>query len=478
MIYEFKNGFKVDFTQIYHETAISSKDLIENKKVIAGAAEKMNDIRKSGLLPGHTSKDGALERVLFPTLVRPDARRMERLIRMAEMGKEKYDTAVSFGIGGSYLGNQVLFDLFCGPHWNQKNKKDRKGCPRLYFSGNNLDPESTTDLITELLRQKKGYQAQKQSYRALLIVISKSGQTVDTMVPFFVVREALDNAGIEYDVWAVTSPDQGKEATLLGNLANQENWPRFEVPDGVGGRFSVFSEVGLVTAALTGVDIEEFIAGALEMEESSQSLSWEENPALLNGALKWLSATRYDKWVEIFMPYGASLKSTAEWYVQLAAESLGKRNKISGEKIEYGRTPVVAVGTTDMHAQTQAHQDGRRDKIIQFIGVKEWRQDAKVPVLSEKLAAFSHWSGLHLGDALEAARKANEKALANDDRWSSTLFLPTINPYHVGSLLYFLMLSVVYEGLMAEVDPFDQPGVEAYKKIMDGFLKELNSRSN
>ena len=141
MIYEFKNGFKVDFSNIYHETAISSKDIVEQEAVISGAAEKMNDIRRSGMLSGHVSKDGALERVLFPTLVRPDGRRMERLLRMAEMGKDKYDTAVSFGIGGSYLGNQVLFDLFCGPYWNQKSKRERKGCPRLYFSGNNLDFE-------------------------------------------------------------------------------------------------------------------------------------------------------------------------------------------------------------------------------------------------------------------------------------------------------------------------------------------------
>ena len=295
------------------------------------------------------------------------------------------------------------------------------------------------------------------------------------MAPFFAVQEALDHANIEYDVWAVTSPEEGEEETLLGKLADLEKWPRFEVPDGVGGRFSVFSEVGLVTAALTGVDVEEFIAGALEMEEATQSLKWEENPALLNGALKWLGATRYEKWVEIFMPYGASLKSTAEWYVQLAAESLGKRNKISGEKIEYGRTPVVAVGTTDMHSQTQAHQDGRRDKVVQFVAVKEWRQDIKLPKLSENRKDFSNWSEIRLSDALEAARRSNEKALGNDNRWSSTIFLPTINPYHIGSLLYFLILSVVYEGLMAEVDPFDQPGVEAYKKIMIPLLKELNN---
>ena len=235
----------------------------------------------------------------------------------------------------------------------------------------------------------------------------------------------------------------------------------------------MLSESGLVTAALTGVDVDQLLAGAAMMDRACGSANWRENPALLNGALKWLGAEKYGKWIEVFMPYGTDLKSLSEWYVQLMAESLGKKKDLAGNEVDYGRTPVVAVGTTDMHAQTQAHQEGRRDKIVQFVSVKKWRQDLKIPNLYRDYKTFASWNGVTLGEALEGARKSNEEALASDGRWSANLVLAELNEYHVGSLLYFLMLSVVYEGILANIDPFDQPGVEAYKKILGPMLEEI-----
>lgn len=481
MIQELKSGFRMDHSHIFNEEAISQSTLSSYEGAIFSAAKKMNLLRQRGILAGHFSKDGTAEKVLFPHLVNPNPEKIKRLKRMADLAKDRYATVISFGIGGSYLGNQVVFDLFCGPYWNHSSKEERKGFPKLYFAGNNLDSESILDLISTIDLEAKSRQLHHKDYRVLIVLISKSGQTVDTMAPFFIAQEAFNEQGIEFDVWAVTAPEDHeneKSETVLGQMAEENKWPRFEVPDGVGGRFSVFSEVGLVTAALTGVDIEEFIHGARDMELSCQSIHWQDNPALLNGALKWISATEYDKWIEVFMPYGNSLKSTAEWYVQLLAESLGKRKDLQGGLIEYGRTPVVAVGTTDMHAQTQLHQDGRRDKIIQFISIQDWRKDVKIPASVQRYEAFSKWNGIKLSAALEAARIANEKALASDQRWSSTIFLPTLNTYHVGGLLYFLILSVVYEGFMANVDPFDQPGVESYKRIMTPLLNELNNKNN
>lgn len=478
MIQELKNGFRIDYSHIFNEEAISQSTLLSYEGAIFSAAQKMNLLRQSGFLSGHLSKDGTPEKVLFPRLVNPDPQRIKKIKRMADLAKDQYDTVISFGIGGSYLGNQVMFDLFCGSYWNHKSKEERKGFPKLYFAGNNLDPESILNLMSNIISEARERQVHNKSYRVLVVLISKSGQTVDTMAPFFVAQDFFDKQGIEFDVWAVTAPENTENETVLGRMADQNQWPRFEIPDGVGGRFSVFSEVGLVTAALTGIDIEEFIQGARDMESSCQSIQWQDNPALLTGALKWISATEYDKWIEVFMPYGNSLKSTAEWYVQLLAESLGKRKDLNGELIEYGRTPVVAVGTTDMHAQTQLHQDGPRDKIIQFISIQEWRKDVQIPQSVQQYEAFSKWSGINLSSALEAARMANERALADDHRWSSTVFLPALNAYHIGGLLYFLVLSVVYEGFMANVDPFDQPGVESYKRIMTPLLEKLNNGNN
>jgi len=470
VIQELGNGFIFDTSHLLKDEGISAELLDKYEEKINHAGQQMNDLRESGLFPGHLSKDGQPEKVLFPSLLKPELSRLNRLKNFAETAKEKYDSVVSLGIGGSFLGNQVLFDLFCGSFWNQKSREERRGYPRFYFSGNNLDAEAVYELGQELERQSKASQSESREYRVLLVVNSKSGGTMDTMAIFFALKEFLRKGAIKFEVCAVTEPDGAGNTSLLGQLARENDWPCFDVPAGVGGRFSIFSESGLLTAALVGIDIEEFLHGGRTMDEACVSLNWRENPALLNGALKWLGAVEKDKWIEIFMPYGNAFKSLAEWYVQLMAESLGKRKNLAGEIVEYGRTPVVAIGTTDMHAQTQAHQDGRRDKMIQFVSVQKWRQEVAIPNPYPHIERFDQWAGVPMDRALEMARQANEEALASDYRWSANIILPTISPYHIGGLLYFLMLSVVYEGMLAQVDPFDQPGVEAYKKIMNSLV--------
>mgnify|MGYP003583175022 FL=1 len=468
-----EGGFIFDVTYLAGAGKIEEHQLESCRDLFLKAEEKMTMIRKEGVYEGHFSKDGTPEPVLFPGLLQPNPEKMARLKEITEEAKRQYDTVISFGIGGSYLGNKMLFDLFCGPYWNQMSKEERGGCPKLYFNGDNLDPEHTSGLIEQIKREAGSGKSHGKNYRLLLIVISKSGGTVDTMATFFVMKEALEAEGIMLDVWVITDPAEGDKATTLGRIAAQEGWIRFEIPEGIGGRFSVLSESGLVTAALTGVDVDQLLAGAAMMDRACGSANWRENPALLNGALKWLGAEKYGKWIEVFMPYGPDLKSLSEWYVQLMAESLGKKKDLAGNEVDYGRTPVVAVGTTDMHAQTQAHQEGRRDKIVQFVSVKKWRQDLKIPNLYRDYKTFASWNGVTLGEALEGARKSNEEALASDGRWSANLVLAELNEYHVGSLLYFLMLSVVYEGILANIDPFDQPGVEAYKKILGPMLEEI-----
>ena len=470
---ELQDGFIFDATYLAGAGRIEEQELERCMEMLSKAEEKMAMIRTAGVYEGHFSKDGTPEPVLFPSLLQPNPDKMARLKEITKEARGQYDSVVSFGIGGSYLGNKMLFDLFCGPYWNQMSKEDRGGCPKLYFNGDNLDPEHTIGLIEQVKREAHRAKSHGKSYRLLLIVISKSGGTVDTMATFFVMKKAMEEAGIILDVWAITDPAEGDKATTLGKIATQEGWIRFEIPKGIGGRFSVFSESSLVTAALTGIDFDQLLAGAAMMDRACESANWRENPALLNGALKWLGAEKYGKWIEVFMPYGADLKSLSEWYVQLMAESLGKKKDLAGNEVDYGRTPVVAVGTTDMHAQTQAHQEGRRDKIVQFISVKKWRQDIRIPNLYPGYQAFSSWDGVTLGEALEGARRSNEEALASDGRWSASIVLPELNEYHVGSVLYFLMLSVVYEGILANIDPFDQPGVEAYKKILGPMLEEI-----
>ena len=190
-----------------------------------------------------------------------------------------------------------------------------------------------------------------------------------------------------------------------------------------------------------------------------------DNPALLNALLKFL-AYQKGRDIEVFMPYSMHLKSLSEWYVQLLAESLGKRLDRNGEVVNYGRTPIVAVGTTDMHAQTQQHQEGRLNKVVQFLEVANPEEQAVVHNPFTDVPYFAKFEGLDMNKALSIALAANEAALTSDNRYNARFTLPYVNEYMLGQLMYLLMLTVAYEGELADVDAYDQPGVEVYKRFM------------
>ena len=176
------------------------------------------------------------------------------------------------------------------------------------------------------------------------------------------------------------------------------------------------------------------------------------------------------------MPYGDYLKSLSEWYIQLLAESLGKQFDKEGKEVCEGRTPLVAVGTTDMHSQTQQHQEGTLDKVVQFIKVAKWQNDLTIPNVFPNVKKLADISGVTMGDALEVARQSNADALKSNKRFNACFTLPEVNEYHLGELMYLLAMSVAYEGELLNVDAFNQPGVEAYKRIMGPKLQELKAK--
>lgn len=494
-----KSGFCFNYTNLLGEGLVTLADVRSLDSRITDAHKSVQHMRSVGEVRGHLSKDGEPEKVLFTQLPYIEAGHLnspasiERLKDFGQSLRYNVDAVISFGIGGSYLGSKVLFDVHCSEFWNAKTIDERQGYPQLYFSGNNIDPRRTTDLIAHLVNEAKAKAAGMRlprsagtalamtagesvaPYKVTLTVISKSGSTLDTMATFMVVYDALKKQEplIEVDVVAVTDPAEGPSETLLHKLAREQGWLMFFVPDGVGGRFSIFCEVGLVTAACIGYDIDAFLAGARDMDLACQAEDIWQNPAMLNAALKYLAATEYGRDIEVFMPYGDYLKSVAEWYVQLLAESLGKRTDREGREVFYGRTPVVAVGTTDMHAQTQQHQDGKRDKVVQFLKISEWDNDPIVPNSFPDTTKLAEIAGIRMTQALDAAREANAEALIGDGRFNATFVLPKLNAYHLGELLYLLALSVAYEGELANVDAFDQPGVETYKRILGPKIKAL-----
>ncbi len=481
-----KSGFTFDYDNLFGDGKVTQADINSYKDAIAKAHEAMKVMRESGFIKAHLSKDGAPEKVYFsklPYITEENGKlnlnspaSIKRLHDFTERVRNNVDAVVSLGIGGSFLGNKVLFDIFCGEFWNTWTPEQRKGMPKVYFSGQNIDPRRTGDIINHI----KAMAANKQThgggkFKVMLMCMSKSGGTLDTMSNFMVILDALKKAdNIEVEIVAVTDPNMEKK-TLLKQLAVENGWETFAVPDGVGGRFTVFCEVGLSTAAVIGMDIEKFLQGAQDMDKACQNDDIWQNPAMLNAVLKFVAYKKHGRNIEVMMPYGDYLKSLSEWYIQLLAESLGKQFDKEGNEVCEGRTPLVAVGTTDMHSQTQQHQEGTLDKVVQFIKVDKWANDLVIPNVFPNAKKLADISGVTMSEALEVARQSNADALKSNKRFNACFTLPELNEYHLGELMYLLAMSVAYEGELLNVDAFNQPGVEAYKRIMGPKLQELKA---
>ncbi len=458
MIFHLSKGFTADYSLLCGEgRGVTERDIEENREKIRLAGKALDRIRTSGAAVSSGIKE---ECVWFPRLpyiwkdteLLPQSERRV-LEELAASCPDETDALISVGIGGSYLGSKVLFDVFCGEFWNLMTREERNGRPQVFFAGKSADPDHLSCLIGLLKREAA---EKKGTFRVLVLVTSKSGTTIEPMSALAVLREQMQGENLEVRYAAITDLHKGK----LRELAGKEHWPCFSVPEGVGGRFSIFSQVGLVFGALIGIDIRQFLAGAQFMEESCRSGDVRENPALAAGVLKYIASEKYGAEIEVTMPYRDRLFSVSQWYSQLLGESLGKKYSRTGGVIHYGRTPVSSVGTTDMHSLTQEHQEGRKNKILQFITVAEQDSDITIP-----------GSGTSLGQVTAAAQKANADALAQDGRMSCVISISRTDAFHIGALLYFFCLSVAYEGEMANVNAYDQPGVEIYKK----FLKEYIS---
>lgn len=393
------------------------------------------------------------EQVLFMGLPYQGQDKIDQINTWAEQVKQDYTTVVSLGIGGSYLGNKTLQEALNHPYYNEC-KDARKGYPQLYFAGDNLDPIRLKGLLDVIDVAKTKF-----------IIISKSGGTVEPMSSFAVVIDAIKQAGgdVQKQITAVTDESKG----LLRSMVDQYGWDSFIVPDGVGGRWTVLSEVGLLTAAVTGIDIQELLDGARAMDELCQNKDIQHNPAAMYAFVHWLLFKKKGKNIGVMMPYSNSLKSVGDWYVQLLAESLGKKFNRQGKVVHEGRTPLPAVGTTDMHAQTQQHFEGDNSRVITFIDIADYEeQSLEIPDVFSDYKGIAFIGHQKMEDLLRIARVSNERSLASAERPTCCLTLPKLTPFYVGQLLYLLEYATAFEGELLQVNAYDQPGVEAYKKVM------------
>jgi len=377
---------------------------------------------------------------------------VRNIARFAEGVGQAYDHILVLGIGGSALGPRALLSALRRPAWNELDDEGREFFPRLTVL-DNVDPTSVAAALRRI-----------DPRRVLVNVISKSGGTAETMAQYLVVRAWLEQAlgaAVTRHLVFTTDPTRG----ALREMAAKEGIATLEIPPEVGGRFSVLSPVGLLPAALVGIDIEQLLAGARRALQRAEPDELLRNPAALFAALHWIADTSLGARIHVMMPYTDRLRDLAEWHRQLWAESLGKAVDRSGNRVNLGPTPVAAVGPTDQHSQVQLFMEGPYDKLITFVTVERLGEDVPIPGRDQLPADLAYLAGHTLGGLLDAEYEATAAALARMGRMSLTLRLPDLGPATLGETIMLLQLATGYAGVWYGVDPFDQPGVELGKRL-------------
>ncbi len=365
--------------------------------------------------------------------------------------KERCENLVVLGIGGSALGN-IALQTALNPYMHNLDDRQRTG-PRL-FVFDNIDPVQLASFLDWV-----GDKLDKTIFN----VISKSGRTAETASQFMIIRQLLLDklgpAGFQSQIITTTDPKQG----TLRKIAADSALRCLEVPNGVGGRFSVLSAVGLFSAAMCGIDIDSLLAGARDMDIRVSCEDFYKNPAAINAAINHHFYNRGKK-ISVMMPYSYALKDLADWYRQLWAESLGKAKDLTGNEVHIGPTPVKALGTTDQHSQLQLYRQGPNDKLFTFMQVNNFQRDLKVGPAPDCAPELGFLANVDLSTLLNSEKKATEYALLTDSRPCLTVVFDRVNAYTVGQFIYLYEVTTSFAAALFGINTYDQPAVELVKE--------------
>ncbi|MGE0869805.1 MAG: glucose-6-phosphate isomerase [Kofleriaceae bacterium] len=384
----------------------------------------------------------------------PDARASARACM--DLSREidpAIDTVVVLGIGGSSLGPRALYSALAPP-FDQLGARS-PGMPRRLFFADNIDPVTFGALLERMPLE-----------RTLWNVVTKSGGTAETAAQLLIVADRLERQLGErarQHVVCTTDPERG----ALRATATARGYRAFEIPSSVGGRFSVLSPVGLLPAALAGLDVMGLLDGARRMRDRSLSPDLMANPALLLATLLHHHHVVRRRPMVVMMPYVDGLYDTADWFRQLWAESLGKERATDGRKVNVGPTPIAARGATDQHSQLQLYAEGPDDKSYLIVGVANRGHELALPdsELARSQPEYAYLVGHGMGELLDAELTGTVSSLVRRKRPVARLTLSRMSADAVGELIMLLELATAFAGPLYGVDPFDQPGVEEAKRL-------------
>ncbi|MDL2213635.1 glucose-6-phosphate isomerase [Bacteroides sp. OttesenSCG-928-N06] len=368
----------------------------------------------------------------------------------AQVLRENCDYVVVAGIGGSYLGARAVIEALSNSFtWLQENKKN----PVILYAGHNIGEDYLYEL-TELLNGK----------RFGVINISKSGTTTETALAFRLLKKQCEEQRgkvlAKKVIVAITDAEKGAARIT----ANQEGYKSYIIPDNVGGRFSVLTPVGLLPIAVAGFNIEKFVAGATDMENAcGVDVAFNENPAAIYAAVR-NELYKSGKKIEILVNYNPKLHYVSEWWKQLYGESEGKENK--------GIFPAAVDFSTDLHSMGQWIQEGERTIFETVISVEKTDNTLTVPADEANLDGLNYLAGKRVDEVNKMAELGTQIAHVDGNVPNIRITIPELSEYSIGQLLYFFEIGCGISGYVLGVNPFDQPGVEAYKKNMFALLNK------
>lgn len=374
-----------------------------------------------------------------------DREEFNRIKSSAKKIRENSDVLIVIGIGGSYLGARACIDALSHNFYNNLEKEKRNG-PEIYYLGNNISTSYMLHLL-ELIEDK----------HISVNVISKSGTTTEPAIAFRVLKEYMEKKygkeGAKERIYATTDKERG----ALKELSNIEGYETFIIPDDVGGRFSVLTPVGLLPIAVAGIDIDKMMEGAREGMEEYSNANLEENTACKYAAVRNILYNK-GKEIEILVNYEPALNYFSEWWKQLYGESEGKDGK--------GLFPASVNFTTDLHSMGQFIQDGRRNLFETVINVENQEEDIFIKAIDDNLDGLNFLEGKSLDFINKKALEGTKEAHIEGGVPNLLITIPELNEFYIGKLIYFFEKACAVSGYLLGVNPFDQPGVEEYKKNM------------